>query len=494
MFELPAEIYSAQQVRDLDRIAIDSLEIPAYELMCRAGEAALHSLTSHWPQTRRLAIFCGAGNNAGDGYVLGRLAARGGFDVRVIAVVPTEQLSGAAALAWEEFSADGGKIEAYATDLSLADEVIVDGVLGTGLDRDLDGALLASVVAMNAAPNPVLALDIPTGLHADTGMPMGAAVHAEVTITFVGLKAGLFLGLAPDYRGVLEFAGLGIPDELYGRHAAALELLGTGALREALPPRRPSTHKGTHGSLLLVGGSPGMAGAIRLAAEAALRAGAGLVRVATHPDCAAAVIAGRPEIMCQGLTDPAGLDALIEAADGVVLGPGLGRSDWGRRMMERFLATELPMVLDADGLNLLAEQPRPRGNWVLTPHPGEAARLLQCSVELVQSDRLQAVLSLVDRYQGVVILKGAGSLVASPGETVVAVCDRGNPGMATAGMGDVLAGIVGALLVQTADRRLAARAGVLLHALAGDAAVTDGQRGLLARDLMPHIRRWANPS
>ncbi|MCZ6475098.1 MAG: NAD(P)H-hydrate dehydratase, partial [Gammaproteobacteria bacterium] len=191
---------------------------------------------------------------------------------------------------------------------------------------------------------------------------------------------------------------------------------------------------------------------------------------------------------------PAGLDALIEAADGVVLGPGLGRSDWGRRLMERLLATELPIVLDADGLNLLAEQPRPRGNWVLTPHPGEAARLLQCSVELVQSDRLQAVLSLVDRYQGVVILKGAGSLVASPGETVVAVCDRGNPGMATAGMGDVLAGIVGALLVQTADGPLAARAGVLLHALAGDAAVSDGQRGLIARDLMPHIRRWANPA
>ena len=292
----------------------------------------------------------------------------------------------------------------------------------------------------------------------------------------------------------MEFAGLRIPAEVYAQQPAALERLGTGTLREALPPRRPSTHKGSHGSLVLVGGSPGMAGAIRLAAEAALRAGAGLVRVATHPDCAAAVVAGRPEIMCQGLTDPVELDALIEVADGVVLGPGLGRSDWAQRLMERLLATELPLVLDADGLNLLAAQPRPRGNWVLTPHPGEAARLLQSSVDTVQSDRLQAVLDLVERYQAVVILKGAGSLVASPGETAVAVCDCGNPGMASAGMGDVLAGIVGALLVQTADGRLAARAGVLLHALAGDAAVTHGQRGLLARDLMPHIRRWANPN
>ncbi len=494
MLDLPEEIYSAQQVREFDRAAIDRLDISAYELMCRAGAAALRCLESHWPQARRLTIFCGAGNNAGDGYVLGRLAVHGGFDVRVIAVAPPEGLSGAAASAWEEFSAGGGSVEPLSAELSLADDVIVDGLLGTGLDRDLDGAFMTAVATINTASNPVLALDIPTGLHADTGMPMGAAVYADVTITFVGLKSGLFLGLAPDYRGVVEFAGLGIPDEVYAQQPAALERIGSRTLREALPPRRPSTHKGSHGSVLLVGGSPGMAGAIRLAAEAALRAGAGLVRVATHPGCAASVIAGRPEIMCQELTEPADLDALIDGADGVVLGPGLGRSDWARSLVERLLATELPMVLDADGLNLLAEEPQPRGNWILTPHPGEASRLLKSSVDAVQSDRLQAALDLAERYQGVVILKGAGSLVASPGESPVAVCDRGNPGMATAGMGDVLAGIVGAIWVQTGNGHLAARAGVLLHALAGDAAVTDGQRGLMAGDLMPHIRRWANPA
>ncbi|MEE8094396.1 MAG: NAD(P)H-hydrate dehydratase [Gammaproteobacteria bacterium] len=494
MLDLPEEVYSAQHVREFDRAAIEALDISAYELMCRAGEAALQCLESHWPQIRRLTIFCGAGNNAGDGYVLARLAARGGFDIRVIAVTPPDGLSGAAASAWEEFSAGGGEVEPLSAELSLADDVIVDGLLGTGLDRDLDGAFMTAVTAINTASNPVLALDIPTGLHADTGMPMGAAVHADVTITFVGLKSGLFLGRAPDYRGVVEFAGLGIPEEVYAQHPAALELLGSHTLRAALPPRRPSTHKGSHGNLLLVGGSPGMAGAIRLAAEAALRAGAGLVRVATHADCAASVIAGRPEIMCQALTEPAELDALIDVSDAVVVGPGLGRSDWARHLLERLLATELPMVLDADGLNMLAEQPRPRGNWILTPHPGEAARLLQSSVEAIQSDRLQAARDLVERYQGVVILKGAGSLVASPDELPVAVCDRGNPGMATAGMGDVLAGIVGALWVQKVHARLAAQAAVLLHALAGDAAVTDGQRGLMARDLMPHIRRWANPT
>ena len=494
MVELPQQIYSVQQVRELDRAAIDQLEITAYELMCRAGEAALNSVERHWPQARRLTIFAGAGNNAGDGYVLGRLAAARGIDVRIIAVAPPERLTAAAASAWEEFRADGGSVEAFAAPLSLGDDVLVDAVLGTGLDRDLDGTFLAAVAALNAVSNPVLALDIPTGLHADNGLPMGAAVHADVTMTFVGLKSGLFLGFAPDYRGIVEFSALGIPGEIYRPYRPVLDRLSIDTLRDALPPRRPSSHKRNHGSLLLVGGSPGMPGAIRLAAEAALRAGAGLVRVATHPDSASSVLSGRAEVMCQAVTEPRDLDPLIDAADGVVLGPGLGQSDWGRGLMERLIDSALPIVLDADGLNLLAARPGQRGNWILTPHPGEAARLLDSSVEAVQADRLQAIQNLVDRYRGVVVLKGAGTLVAGPGESAVAVCDRGNPGMAVAGMGDVLAGIIGALLVQTEDLRLAARAGVLLHALAGDAAVTDGQRGLLAGDLMPHIRRWANPT
>lgn len=494
MVELPEEIYAAEQVRELDRAALDCLDISAYELMCRAGTAALECVQRRWPQTSRLSIFCGAGNNAGDGYVLARLAAASGIDVRVIAVTLPDRLTGAAATAWNDFASAGGKVESLPDELSFADDVIVDGLLGTGLDRDLRGAYLTVVTAINAAPNPVLALDIPTGLHADTGMPSGVAVHADVTMTFVGLKAGLFLGLAPDYCGTLEFSDLEIPLEAYGQQRPVLERLSLRTLHEALPSRRPSSHKGAHGSLLLVGGSPGMAGAILLAAEGALRAGAGLVRVATHRDSAAAMVAARPEIMSQGVDAPADLEPLIATADAAVLGPGLGQSAWAGGLMERLLASDLPIVLDADGLNLLAEHPGQRGNWILTPHPGEAARLLHRDVAAIQADRLQAVLDLVDRYQGSVVLKGAGSLIASPGDSPVAVCDHGNPGMATAGMGDVLAGIIGALRVQTADELVALRAGVLLHALAGDAAVTDGQRGLLARDLMPHIRRWANPA
>jgi len=494
MTELPVDIYTAEQVRGLDRIAIEELGIPGYELMSRAGEASLQALQRHWPHARTLSIYCGAGNNAGDGYVLARLASRRGLSVRVVAVVAPDGLTGDAALAWEAFRDEGGVAEAFSPADSAAADVVVDALLGTGLDRTLEGRFAEAVVTINASGGPILALDLPSGLHADTGERLGTAVRAHVTITFVGLKQGLFLGSAPDYRGQLEFSGLGIPAQAYDGREAGFKRLSASTLQRALPARQASGHKGSHGSVLLVGGAPGMAGAIRLAAEAALRAGAGLVRIATHPDTADAVMAGRAEVMCHGIADPEALDPLLAVSDAVVLGPGLGQTEWARGLWQRTLEAGQSVVVDADGLNLLAEEPRQRGDWVLTPHPGEAARLLQSSAQAVQADRLGAVKELVARYHGVGLLKGAGTLVARHGDAFVSVCDRGNPGMGTAGMGDVLAGVLGALLVQTEDTALAAQAGVLLHALAGDDAAVAGERGLLAGDLMPHVRRWANPA
>jgi len=494
MSALPEAIYTAEQVRTLDRIAIDELGIPGYELMSRAGAAALQALRCRWPDARALTICCGAGNNAGDGYVLARLASEGGLRARVIALVAPERLTGDAARAWEDYRAGGGRVETPPPLPALAGDVVVDALLGTGLDRELEGTFADAVGAINACGRPVLALDVPTGLHADTGLPLGFAVRADLTVTFVGLKQGLFLGAASDYRGQLEFCGLGLPAEAHERMAAPMRRLTRATLEEALPPRRRSAHKGAHGSVLLIGGAPGMAGAIRLAGEAALRAGAGLVRVATHPDSVAHVMAGRAEVMCEGVSEPAGLASLIEVSDGIVLGPGLGGSEWARALWAAALDADRPLVLDADGLNLLAARPRGRNRWLLTPHPGEAARLLGSSAAAVQTDRLGAVTALAERYQAVALLKGAGSLVAEPGGGPVSVCDRGNPGMGTAGMGDVLAGVLGALVVQGgADLGLAARAGVLLHALAGDDAAAAGERGLLAGDLLPHVRRRANP-
>lgn len=491
---LPTAIYTAEQVRTLDRIAIEEMGIAGYTLMCRAGESAVAALRRCWPAAQSIAVYCGAGNNAGDGYVVARLAGDLGLSVRVIAAVPPDRLAGDAARAWQDYRKQGGTFEPFDAGRVPEEDILVDGLLGSGLDRELRGDFLAAVAAMGAAGRPVLSLDIPTGLHADTGLPLGAAVHADLTVTFVGLKQGLFVGEGANFRGALEFAGLDIPPTAHARIEAPILRITRADVRAILPPRPRTAHKGDAGSLLLVGGGPGMSGAIRLAAEAALRSGAGLVRVATHPDSVGPVMAGRAEVMCVGIEDAAQLEPWLQAADGVVLGPGLGQSAWARTAWERVLASDLPLVLDADGLNLLAEDGRTRGRWILTPHPGEASRLLGTSTRDIQADRPEAVVRIANAFQGMAILKGAGTVVAGPDEGPVRLCDRGNPGMATAGMGDVLAGILGGLLVQSGDLSAVARAGVWVHAACGDAAARGGERGMLAGDLMAHIREAVNPA
>jgi ADP-dependent NAD(P)H-hydrate dehydratase / NAD(P)H-hydrate epimerase len=416
--------------------------------------------------------------------------------VRVLAVSPPDRLKGDAKRALEESSAAGIAIERFAGLARSTDArspVIVDALLGIGADRPLAGDFAAAVAAANACGAPILALDIPSGLHADTGWPLGDAIRATATVSFVALKQGLYLGRACDYTGDIELADLGLSADLARGLEPKLTRLDLPELARTLPPRPRSAHKGTSGRLLLLGGGPGMSGAIRLASEAALRVGAGLVYVAAHRESATAVRAGRPEAIVHSIDSALELDELIGLADAAVVGPGLGRSDWARACLERVLDSGLPLVADADALNLVAAAPVARGNWVITPHPGEAARLLASSVDEVERDRLASVRSLAARYDAVAVLKGANTLVAGL-KGPPAVCDRGNPGMASGGMGDVLSGVLGGLLVQTRDLAKSARAGVLLHALAGDAAAAAGQRGTLAADLMPHLRRWANPS
>lgn len=492
-------VFSRAQVRELDRIAIERFHIAGYELMNRAGGAALTELRARWPAAQELAIYCGAGNNAGDGYVLARQAQAQGLVARIRAVVDPERLSGDAAQAWRDCKSAGVPIEPFAPAEGGAPDVIVDALLGTGLDRELAGPLADAVAEINALPAPVVALDIPTGLDADSGAVLGTVVSAELTVTFVGLKQGLFVGRAPDVCGELVFADLGVPPEAADAVEPVMRRLTDADLRAVLPRRARTAHKGVNGRLVLIGGGPGMSGAIRLAGEAALRAGAGLVYVATHESSVTTVLAGRPELMCRPVTLAEDLDGLIGMADALVLGPGLGQSDWARTVFDRALRAELPLIADADALNLLAAGgPPARERWIITPHPGEAARLLGSDAGSVQSGRLDAVRELAHKYGATAVLKGACSLVAAlePGGGLsVAVCDRGNPGMASGGMGDVLSGIIGALLAQGAAPPAAARAGVLLHASAGDdAAAAGGERGMIATDLLGPIRRRANPS
>jgi hydroxyethylthiazole kinase-like uncharacterized protein yjeF len=492
MSELPPFIHTAAQVRALDRQAIEKLGVTGYALMGRAGEAALQTLRRSWPKAKRIVVVCGAGNNAGDGYVLARLAHAAGLRVVTMALFDPAKLQGDALTAWRDFSAAGcSAVEWLESEVHRAD-VIVDAIFGTGLSRPLDERLIAYVNAMNSAPAPVLALDIPSGLHADTGQAMGAAIKATRTITFVGLKVGFYVGMGPDHVGVVEFDSLGVPNS--GAEIVALRITQSW-LAKILPPRPRTAHKGASGHVLIVGGGRGMAGAAHLAGEAALRVGAGLVTIATRAENIAAIVSERPELMVRAVESRDALEPLMAAADVVAIGPGLGQDEWARAMFAAAMATDKPLIVDADALNLLAQQQQARGNWILTPHPGEAARLLTLNTSQVQADRLGAAQALAQHYQAIVVLKGAGSIVTRHSEGIETpfICDAGNPGMATAGTGDVLTGVIAGLHGQLDDAFVAARAGVLVHAMAGDCAAADGQRGLIASDLFPHLRAMVNP-
>lgn len=490
MMAVEHRVYSAAQVRQLDQIAIQHYGIPAYTLMTRAGQATFEYIRQHWSASRAVVVLCGSGNNSGDGYVIARLALQAGWKVTLLSLVDSTRLQGAAQQACQDFLAAGGNVEAFADQLPLAD-VIVDALLGTGLDRSVSGAYASAIALLNRQHAPVVAVDIPSGLHADTGQPCGDAVFASMTVTYIGWKAGLFTGVARDYGGILHFARLDVPDAVYAQIPTTMHLLGQHTVREHLPPRRRSAHKGHSGHSLLVGGAPGMSGAIRLAGEAALRAGSGLVSIATYPDHAAFLNLHRPELMVHAVDSSAGLRPLLARMDAIGIGPGLAQSAWSRQLLTLIQQATQPKVLDADALNLLAQTRSQRDDWILTPHPGEAARLLASDTPSVEHDRVAAARGLQREYGGVIVLKGAGTLIAST--RGIAICPAGNPGMASGGMGDVLTGIITALLAQGLGLVEAAETGVWLHAHAADlAAVDGGERGLLASDLIAHLREAFN--
>ena len=490
MEALAEALYSVAQMRELDRRAIEMHGIAAGELMARAGAAAWQVLQKRWPKARRIVIFAGAGNNAGDGYVLALKAQRAKRQVIVLNVGDAAKLSGAAAAARKHYRAAKGREEKFTGTLPDKADVIVDALFGIGLDRPLQDRWEQAVQFINTSGKPVLALDVPSGLHADTGAILGSAVRATATVTFIGMKAGLFTGEGPACAGDVELATLKIPGKAFADMRASARLIGGSAAQ--LPRRARTAHKGLFGHVLVIGGDHGMGGAVRLAAEAALRSGAGWVSVATRPAHVAGLISGLPEAMVRGMDDAAEVVALMERATVIAIGPGLGRDDWGRILLARALDTVLPLVVDADALNLLAAHPVPRGQWILTPHPGEAARLLQLPIEGVQRDRLQTAARIAEKYRAVAVLKGAGTVIAAENEPS-AICRYGNPGMAAPGMGDALTGVIAALVAQGLPLADAARIGVQVHALAGDHAAQVGERGLLARDLIAMLRHVVNP-
>lgn len=496
--QLPKTLYRADQVRELDRLAIEARGIPGIQLMKRAGRAAYEALRRCWPEGP-LTVFCGAGNNGGDGYIIAALAQQQRRSVKLVQLVERDKLKGDALLACE-FAEQVGVTMAEFSGESMPGEfipgegVIVDALLGTGLRGEVREPYGAVIQQINDSGLPVLAVDIPSGLSADSGAALGAVINAALTVSFIGLKQGLFTGRGPDCCGELVYSDLGVPEDIFSEVPSQVRRLSLDDFRPALGRRPRHSHKGNFGHVLVIGGDSGFGGAVAMAAEAALRVGAGLVSVATREQHIAPLLARRPELMVRAVNNGSELEPLLANATVLVVGPGLGRSAWSQQLLQRAIASELPMVLDADGLNILATQSWPgKAQWLITPHPGEAARLLGITAAEVQHDRFAAVTALHTKYGCRVALKGAGTLVYGGLDEGVGICTAGNPGMASGGMGDVLSGVIGGLVAQGIPLDDALAAGVCLHSTAADSAARQGERGLLATDLFTPLKELVNP-
>ncbi|MCW9047235.1 MAG: NAD(P)H-hydrate dehydratase [Gammaproteobacteria bacterium] len=495
----PIKLYSAEATRNLDNIAINEFKIPSYELMKRAGKATFDHFQNTYPLAGSILVCCGAGNNAGDGYVVAKLAHRAGLRVKVISLVDTDKLTGDAKLAWFDWHSLGHQLAHFSIELLNKSDVVIDALLGTGLQREVEGEWAEVIEAINNSNKPVISVDIPSGLYADTGSIAGHVIKAASTITFIGLKKGLFTHHGVDCVGKLLFDNLSLPSGVYNRQAEQATLLDWEYLKRQLKPRISSAHKHQLGHVFVLGGDKGMPGAIRLAAEAALRSGAGLVTVVSHKEHTPILLAGRPELMLNPSEDGQLPADLLSKASAVVIGPGLTDSDWSQNLLASALACSAPKIVDAGALRLLSKENEPRNDWILTPHAGEAAALLDngadgdelINASTIQDSRFTSIEMLHLLYGGHIVLKGAGSLIQSP-DQLIQLCPYGNPGMASAGMGDVLSGILGSLVGQGYGLALATSLGVCIHSMAGDMAAVKGESGLLASDLFEFIRQLMN--
>lgn len=490
---LPEDLYSADAVQAIDRYVIDQKGGDGFELMQAAAAAAFRRLKKQWPEPGKILVFCGAGNNGGDGYLIAANAKRHGLDVSCVAVAPTEKLKGDARTAWRKAKHDGVPVQELDGSAKTVSEVafedcglIVDAMLGTGTRGRPREPFDAFIACCNKSSAPVLAVDVPSGLDATLGTAVGEAIRADVTVTFIGLKAGLFTGYGPEACGQVIFEALSTEPYRAESGQQPIASRSDWASVSARLPRRPqNSHKGRFGHVLVVAGDRGFGGAGILAAEAAARAGAGLVTLATRPEYVGPALARCPSVMVHGLTHGSELSPFIEAASVIVCGPGIGQGAWGQQMLQQVVLSGKPRVLDADALNILSTRAaQPSENHILTPHPGEAARLLGCSVKEVEADRLFSAEQIQRMFGGVVLLKGAGTVIAG-GNGVPTLISGSNPGMATGGMGDVLSGIAGSFYGQFGDARFATVLAASMHlAAANRASEAKGYMALLPNDVI----------
>lgn len=527
LVRLPKSLYRAAQVRQLDSLAIKEFGCSGFGLMQLAANVAFQALLERWPNTRFVQVFVGGGNNAGDGFLCAALAKEQSIPCEIIIVGDLSKLSPDAMSAYQKAKSIGVEMiefDAFLTRAAPAQEygIAVDALLGTGLDRPVTGRFAVAIDKLNSISAPVIAIDIPSGLSADSGMPMGAAVAADLTVTFIGLKQGMLTGHGRDYCGEILFHDLDIPEHVYTSPKAPVpsaRRIDINFATKHLHPRKASSHKGSNGHVVVIGGDTGFGGAAILCAEAALRGGAGLVSVISRSVHRPAALARCPELMWHGTEDSADsgadpsstaslLDAkvseLLNRATVIVVGPGLGRGRWASRLFNQALsrsrASETPLIIDADALHLLSDRMQLsgaiQGNWALTPHPGEAAAMLGGSVADIQQDRFDSIRKLAEIYGGSCLLKGSGSLIAHGAEPAkIELCSEGNPGMGSGGMGDLLAGLIAALVSQGIPLDKSLSCAVCIHGEAADLATENtGERGLVASDLLPWLRQLVNPS
>lgn len=495
---LPQRAYSATQVLENEEKVSLSQSIPMFDLMEKAGRSCFSFINENYQNVSHILVICGKGNNGGDGFVIARLAQEMGINVTVYLCADSESLVGDAKTAFYNLQKTNATI-IFQSELQLTNEflqdneydIIVDALFGIGFKGILTSEYIALIDVVNDYQAKVISVDVPSGVDATTGHVTTTAIVADSTITFIVFKQGLLTGKAAQYIGQLYLADLTLGEHFQQAVASSVIIQGPNSIPKS-PNRKATSHKGDIGLLLTIGGNEGMPGAIRLASESALRTGAALVAVCCHQQNHSIVLNGRPELMIAPNENMQLQNShFYRKAKVMLCGPGLGKDTWSRDLFGEALGSQKPCVLDADALHLLAENPRRRENWVLTPHPGEAAILLNCAIAEVEKDRFNAVRNISQQYGGICVLKGSGSLI-SDGETIW-INTSGNSGMASGGMGDVLSGIIAALMMQLSNTKDAVRLAVYLHGHSADIiAKRKGKIGMLASDLFPEIQQLIN--
>lgn len=514
--DLTLPLLDAAGCREVELQAMEKFGDNEINLVRRAGTAAFALLQRRWPACQSISVFCGKGNNAADGYILAALAAQAGWQVEIICLEPPPTTDPGLTAHQEALTAGAVRRSLHinpdnATDnvtkasnsqdaeVAIRSDLIVDALLGTGLKGAPRLAYANQIARINSTNQPVLALDMPSGLGA-TGVQSAAnmIVRASATISFIALKPALVTGSGVNFVGHLYLDGLGVPSRLLAEAANSLAWL-TAANCTRLPARQAAAHKGDNGRVLLIGGAPGFGGAIILSTEMAVRAGAGLVAVATDTTHISPLLARVPEALAKPCRDKTDLAPLLDWSDVITCGPGLGTLPWSEQLLAAALNANQPLILDADALNMIAASPTHQKQLtartaptLLTPHPGEAARLLDCNILEIEDDRITASHTLAKRYQALVALKGAGTVLANRTQPL-GICAHGNPGMAVAGMGDILSGLLPALIAQGLPPQQALTTAICLHSRAADQLATqNGTIGLTASDLIAPIRKLLN--